>query len=642
MFDLCVVIRRSDSQVATFIEMLKKNYYDLKKINLYFVVALTQHSIVDDLKLLKKVHQKIFGHFEVIPIKEDRNFAGLYNIAAKAGKSEFLFFSCVDIRIFPDAFLNLEKAVIKSNQEYAVFELRRYPKEQLRYYDPVTLELSWADITCMVIRRKVFEEIGGFDETFSQYGMSIDFSWHTRSMGYRIRYVPSACVTIKGSVEENVRAEERLAGEWILHCKYSSPKELRKWEQEMKAVRENYAIDQNDYNKQLFQQIQKCRKQYRLFWKKIVNSKKNSLLFFDFQYGFLRSGTNEISNALNSSIRFTIVIRTFQRPQLLARTLESLRWQVYTNFDVIVVEDGKNPVSMKIVESAAQWLNICYVCARTQWGRCRTGNEGVIRAQTEYVCFLDDDDYFFADHLETMARLISRAPECGMFCAQAVEGRCRISSCLLEQSEIVSIKNVGKTSLGSIDFFIDNPVPIQAVVFRKELYMSCGGLDPELDALEDWDLWMRMACKTQIASVEKATSIFRVPEDPKEFEKRHANIDRYREKVYHKMASYERLFTAQQVYGLYWKPQQSQDIALQNKEWRKKAEELSCTLVGKIMAPFRKLFNRIEKMGHKIFGPNEIDFEQATTDELRRYCMIFEDSWLWGIFRRLCRYIRMK
>ena len=215
----------------------------------------------------------------MIPIKEDRNFAGLYNIAAKAGKSEFLFFSCVDIRIFPDAFLNLEKAVIKSNQEYAVFELRRYPKEQLRYYDPVTLELSWADITCMVIRRKVFEEIGGFDETFSQYGMSIDFSWHTRSMGYRIRYVPSACVTIKGSVEENVRAEERLAGEWILHCKYSSPKELRKWEQEMKAVRENYAIDQNDYSKQLFQQIQKCRKQYRLFWKKIVNSKKNSLLF---------------------------------------------------------------------------------------------------------------------------------------------------------------------------------------------------------------------------------------------------------------------------------------------------------------------------------------------------------------------------
>ena len=52
MFDLCVVIRRSDSQVATFIEMLKKNYYDLKKINLYFVVALTQHSIVDELKLL--------------------------------------------------------------------------------------------------------------------------------------------------------------------------------------------------------------------------------------------------------------------------------------------------------------------------------------------------------------------------------------------------------------------------------------------------------------------------------------------------------------------------------------------------------------------------------------------------------------
>ena len=392
-----------------------------------------------------------------------------------------------------------------------------------------------------------------------------------------------------------------------------SPKELRKWEQEMKAVRENYAIDQNDYSKQLFQRIQKCRKQYRLFWKKIVNSKKNSLLFFDFQYGFLRSGTNEISNALNSSIRFTIVIRTFQRPQLLARTLESLRWQVYTNFDVIVVEDGKNPVSMKIVESAAQWLNICYVCARTQWGRCRTGNEGVIRAQTEYVCFLDDDDYFFADHLETMARLISRAPECGMFCAQAVEGRCRISSCLLEQSEIVSIKNVGKTSLGSIDFFIDNPVPIQAVVFRKELYMSCGGLDPELDALEDWDLWMRMACKTQIASVEKATSIFRVPEDPKEFEKRHANIDRYKKRFIIRW-QVMRDFLQLNRYMVYIGNHNRVKILLyKTKSGGKKQKNSSCTLVGKIMAPFRKLFNRIEKMGHKIFGPNEIDFEQATT-----------------------------
>lgn len=92
----------------------------------------------------------------------------------------------------------------------------------------------------------------------------------------------------------------------------------------------------------------------------------------------------------------------------------------------------------------------------------------------------------------------------------------------------------GKRLAPPYRFLADNPVPIQAVVFRKELYQSCGGLDPGLDALEDWDLWMRMICQSPVWGIEKATSIFRVPADEAAFAKRDAEIAAYRGRLFQK------------------------------------------------------------------------------------------------------------
>lgn len=115
----------------------------------------------------------------------------------------------------------------------------------------------------------------------------------------------------------------------------------------------------------------------------------------------------------------------------------------------------------------------------------------------------------------------------------------------------------GKRLAPPYRFLADNPVPIQAVVFRKELYQSCGGLDPGLDALEDWDLWMRMICQSPVWGIEKATSIFRVPADEAAFAKRDAEIAAYRGRLFQKMAAYTLPLSAQDVYGLFWQPKKT-------------------------------------------------------------------------------------
>ena len=61
------------------------------------------------------------------------------------------------------------------------------------------------------------------------------------------------------------------------------------------------------------------------------------------------------------------------------------------------------------------------------------------------------------------------------------------------------------------DLCMGNPFPIQAVAFHKSLVQTCGGLDIELDALEDWDLWVRFARHSTITAVQQKTSMFKVP-----------------------------------------------------------------------------------------------------------------------------------
>jgi len=65
-----------------------------------------------------------------------------------------------------------------------------------------------------------------------------------------------------------------------------------------------------------------------------------------------------------------------------------------------------------------------------------------------------------------------------------------------------------------------NYIPIQAMLFERSLYEESGGLDESLDALEDWDLWLRFAMRADFGFIEKLTSVYRVPAGASETEAR--------------------------------------------------------------------------------------------------------------------------
>jgi GT2 family glycosyltransferase/SAM-dependent methyltransferase len=105
------------------------------------------------------------------------------------GVSSFL---CVN----PDGVLHID--LLREMQSYAdqypdsVIEARQFPEEHPKPYDPDTGVTTWASGACMLIPRRIYEAIGGFDENFFMYMEDVDFSWRARTAGFTVRVAPRA------------------------------------------------------------------------------------------------------------------------------------------------------------------------------------------------------------------------------------------------------------------------------------------------------------------------------------------------------------------------------------------------------------------------------------------------------------------
>ncbi len=120
----------------------------------------------------------------------------------------------------------------------------------------------------------------------------------------------------------------------------------------------------------------------------------------------------------------SILIRTVDRPAWLREALASCANQTYPHIEVVVIEDGPER-SREIVDTFRDRLAIRYSATRQPVGRARAGNLALAEARGEWLNFLDDDDLFFADHVEVLVAAARAANVANAFCgplARAIRG----------------------------------------------------------------------------------------------------------------------------------------------------------------------------------------------------------------------------
>jgi len=185
---------------------------------------------------------------------------------------------------------------------------------------------------------------------------------------------------------------------------------------------------------------------------------------------------------------FTVIIPTFNRAEDLNRCLNSLQRQTYSNFKVIVCDDGSIDNTRQIVSQYEDKLNLSYFYRENWGGPARPRNIGIENTSTNWIFFLDSDDYFAENKIEYFAKMNLDDFDFFYHDLHIVKDG--------SVTGAIKSRQLKKDAYHDLLFNL-NAIPTSSVLVRTDLLIKNGGFseDKALVAVEDFDLWIRL-CKS--------------------------------------------------------------------------------------------------------------------------------------------------
>lgn len=193
-------------------------------------------------------------------------------------------------------------------------------------------------------------------------------------------------------------------------------------------------------------------------------------------------------------ILFSVVIPTYNRSGRLKLALQSVLKQQYTNFEVLIIDDGGQDDTKEVVESF-QDSRLKYFWKKNE-ERSIARNYGIFKATGHYVCFLDSDDLWHPDHLSHAASFINpQTTEVFHASFEYVNEKC-------ETQNQVLVKEVTLEKLFEHNFLHGN-----AIFIKREIALTYHFLQSPFAILsEDHYVWLQLVAHCKFVCSEKVTS----------------------------------------------------------------------------------------------------------------------------------------
>ena len=184
---------------------------------------------------------------------------------------------------------------------------------------------------------------------------------------------------------------------------------------------------------------------------------------------------------------FSVIIPSYNRANLIARSINSVLQQEYKSYEILVIDDGSTDDTASVVKEFEARNVFYYKKENGERGAAR--NFGWRKAKGEYVTFLDSDDIFYPNHLQTAYTQLSSLslPACY---AQAFEMKNSLSGKIIQKgyhakSQLINKEILNANFLACFGVFIKCSVREQ-VVFEEERKFA---------GTEDWLLWLQLAAR---------------------------------------------------------------------------------------------------------------------------------------------------
>jgi len=202
----------------------------------------------------------------------------------------------------------------------------------------------------------------------------------------------------------------------------------------------------------------------------------------------------------------SVIIPTYCRAALLKRAIDSVLAQGFSDYEILIVDDGSTDNTAQVVQSYLEGSQLCsdrirYLCQENQ-GKSVALNYALDNAQGEWIAFLDDDDAWHPEKLEWQVKAIRQfGDRCGAcFTNARFTNNPHMQKTTFEIAGHHFEQTMGIVS-GPANFIYDCTVWTQTLMARTEVIRRIGGFDPKLRFGEDADIAYRLSLVTDFCFV---------------------------------------------------------------------------------------------------------------------------------------------
>lgn len=203
----------------------------------------------------------------------------------------------------------------------------------------------------------------------------------------------------------------------------------------------------------------------------------------------------------------SVVIPLYNKEKQIANTLQTVLNQTFQNFEIVIVNDGSTDNSVVEVEKIKD--SRIRIIHQKNAGVSAVRNRGIEEAKYDLIAFLDADDEWKPEYLETQYNLYLKYPECSVL---AVNYEFRDAKGKITPTIINKLPFTGEEGILSNYFEVAScsnpPLWTSAVMVKKEAIKNIGGFPVGIKSGEDLLTWAKLAVKYKIAYSRKVLAFF--------------------------------------------------------------------------------------------------------------------------------------
>jgi len=177
----------------------------------------------------------------------------------------------------------------------------------------------------------------------------------------------------------------------------------------------------------------------------------------------------------------SVVMSVYNGESFVRRSVESILNQTYTDFELLIANDGSTDNTYSILSSLEENDNRVKIINQENIGLTKTLNKLILMARGQLIARQDADDWSDPKRLESQYKYLKENPDVILLGTNYFD---------VDTSE--RIGRVYSREYIEQNIFLYNPFVHSSVMFRKAKFEILGGYDENLETNQDFDLWIRM------------------------------------------------------------------------------------------------------------------------------------------------------